>query len=141
MKALLLLALRVTTGGLLVIWGLIKAQAPETAISVSDKYYEGFLSMEALQFPLGAGQIIIGILVIFGLARVIFYPLHALILVVGAAAIWQYIADPLGLYLLTEETRNVLFFPSSTVAIASVILLAFKEYDLLALDKVFDRGK
>jgi len=141
MKALLLLALRVTTGLLLVIWGLIKAMAPEVSQSVSDRYYDGILSMEALQFPLGAAQIILGVLVILGLARMITYPLQALVLVVGAGAIWQYIADPMGLYLLTEETRNVLFFPSSTVAIASLILLAFKEYDILALDKLFDRDE
>jgi len=109
MKALLLLALRITTGALLIIWGSIKAFA-------SDKYYSGALSENTLQTPMGLAQIALGALVILGLFRRITYSAQAIVLVVGAAAIWKYIADPLGLYLMTEETRQVLFFPSSTVA-------------------------
>lgn len=77
----------------------------------------------------------IGLLVCLGLLRKIAYPLQAAILVLGALAIWKYILDPLGLYLLTEETRQVLFFPSFCVAVASVILIAFKDEDTLALDR------
>ncbi len=135
MKAALLLALRVSTGSLLIIWGSIKAFAPEIAIHVSDKYYDGAISENALQTPLGLAQITLGVLVILGLFRRIVYALQAVVLVVGALAIWKYILDPLGLYLLTEETRQVLFFPSSTVAIASLILLAFREYDTLSADR------
>ena len=72
-------------------------------------------------------------LVILGIFRQIVYPLQALVLGAGAMAIWKYLLDPLGLYLLTEETRQVLFFPSSTVFAASIILLAFKDYDTLSL--------
>ena len=61
-------------------------------------------------------------------------------LVGGALAIWKYLLDPLGLYLLTEETRNILFFPSTTVAIATLILIVFREYDTLSLDRVLKRG-
>jgi putative oxidoreductase len=136
MKALLLLALRITTGALLIIWGSIKAFAPETAIHVSDKYYSGVLSENTLQTPMGLAQIALGALVILGLFRRITYSIQAIILVVGAAAIWKYIADPLGLYLMTEETRQVLFFPSTTVAIASLILLAFLDEDGLSLDRL-----
>jgi putative oxidoreductase len=139
MKALLLLALRITTGALLIIWGSIKAFAPEAAIHVSDKYYNGALSDSALQTPMGLAQIALGALVILGLFRRITYSAQAIILVVGAAAIWKYIADPLGLYLMTEETRQVLFFPSTTVAIASLILLAFLDEDRLSLDRLLFR--
>jgi uncharacterized membrane protein YphA (DoxX/SURF4 family) len=135
MKPLLLLLLRISTGLLLVIWGLIKAKAPEAAIGVSDKYYGGVLSAEALQAPLGWGQALLGLLVILGVFRVVTYPLQAAVLVGGAAAIWKYLADPFGLYLLNEETRQVLFFPSTTVAVASLILLAFRSDDRLALDR------
>ena len=72
--------------------------------------------------------------------RVVVYPLQALVLVGGALAIWKYLLDPLGLYLLTEETRNILFFPSTTVAVASLILIAFREYDALSLDRMFRRS-
>ncbi|MEL6212852.1 MAG: hypothetical protein AAFQ96_04615 [Pseudomonadota bacterium] len=137
MRALVLFLLRVTTGGLLIIWGLIKATAPEAAQRVSDTYYSGYLSAEALQFPLGAAQVILGVLVILGLMRVVVYPLQAIVLGLGAAAIWQYLADPLGLYLLTAETRQVLFFPSSTVFAASLVLLAFGRDDAIAIDTLF----
>ncbi|VAW01986.1 hypothetical protein MNBD_ALPHA05-707 [hydrothermal vent metagenome] len=139
MKALLLLALRITTGALLILWGSIKAFAPETAIHVSDKYYSGALSENTLQMPMGLAQIALGALVILGLFRRITYSAQAIVLVVGAAAIWKYIADPLGLYLMTEETRQVLFFPSTTVAIASLILLAFLDEDGLSLDRLLFR--
>ena len=60
-------------------------------------------------------------------------------LVVGALAIWQYLIDPLGLYLLDEETRQILFFPSTTVAIASLIMIVFKSDDHIALDNLLFR--
>ncbi|WP_411819086.1 hypothetical protein ABFZ85_08720 [Hyphococcus formosus] len=139
MKAGLLLALRTTTGLLLVIWGSIRAFSPDTALRISDKYYSGSLSVETLQMPLGLAQMALGILVVVGLFRFVVYPLQAIVLVISALAIWKYLLDPLGLFLLTEETRNVLFFPSTTVAVATLIILAFKEYDTLALDRVFKR--
>lgn len=141
MKPILLLAVRASTGALLIIWGLIKAIAPDTAIHVSDKYYSGALSAEALQAPIGWAQIALGALVILGLFRHIVYPLQAAVLVVGALAIWKYLVDPLGLFLLNEETRQVLFFPSTTVAIASLILLGFREFDTLTLDRALLRRK
>lgn len=139
MKALTLLSLRITTGLLLVIWGLIKLAAPKTAIGVSDRYYDGLLSAEALQTPLGAAQAVLGLLVILGFMRKIIYPIQAVVLGFGVFSIWQYILDPFGLYLLTEETRQVLFFPSTTVFIASLVMLAFKDDDTLSLDGIFKR--
>jgi uncharacterized membrane protein YphA (DoxX/SURF4 family) len=140
MKSILLLALRVSTGGLLIVWGLIKAKAPEAAIGVSEKYYGGLVSAEALQAPLGWAQVALGLLVILGLMRRVVYPLQAIVLVGGALAIWKYLVDPLGLYLLNEETRQVLFFPSTTVAVAALILLAFKGEDRLAVDRLLFRA-
>lgn len=139
MKAALLLALRTTTGLLLVIWGSIRAFSPETSMRISDKYYSGTLSFDSLQMPLGIAQMALGVLVVLGLFRVVVYPLQAAVLVISSLAIWKYLLDPLGLYILTEETRSVLFFPSTTVAVATLIILAFKEYDTLALDRVFKR--
>ena len=74
-----------------------------------------------------------------GLFRAVVYPLQALVLVGGALAIWKYLADPLGLYLMTPETKNTLFFPSTTVAIASLIIIAFREYDRFAIDRLLSR--
>lgn len=139
MKSILLLLLRITTGALLIIWGLIKVMSPENAIGVSDRYYGGLLSAEALQPLLGWAQVALGVFVILGLLRMITYPLQALVLVAGALVIWQYILDPFGMYLVAEESRRILFFPSSTVAVASLIMLAFKSDDTIALDNILFR--
>lgn len=136
MKAALLLALRATTGLLLVIWGVLKIAEPDHAIRISDKLYAKAISAAALQTPLGIAEIILGVLVVLGLARRVVYPAQALILCFGGLALWKYLLDPLGYWLLTAETRNYLFFPSSTIAVASLIMLAFREYDTLALDRV-----
>lgn len=136
MKAISLLLLRITTGLLLVIWGSIKIGAPDAAIGVSNKYYDGLLSAVDLQTALGAGEIALGALVILGLLRAISYTLQFLVLALGAAAIWEYIADPLGLYLMTRETAQVLFFPSTTVVVAALILLVFRNEDTITLDRV-----
>lgn len=134
MKAVSLLLLRVTTGLLLVIWGLIKIGAPDAAIGVSDKYYGGLLSEAGIQMALGVAEVLLGLLVVLGLFRMIVYPLQFAVLLIGAGAIWNYIVDPLGLYLMTRETANVLFFPSTTVAVASLVMLVFRSEDTLSLD-------
>ncbi|MEM9170597.1 MAG: hypothetical protein AAGC56_13210 [Pseudomonadota bacterium] len=139
MKAITLLLMRISTGLLLVIWGGIKVMAPTTAIAVSNKYYGGAISEAAFQTPLGAGQMLLGALVILGLLRRVVYPLQAIVLGAGLLAIWKYIADPLGLYLLTPETRQVLFFPSTTVFFAALAVMAFRSDDRLALDELFVR--
>lgn len=140
MKAVLLFALRATTGALLIIWGVLRVMTPQTAVGLSEKYYGGMISADALIMPLAYGQIALGALVILGLLRVVIYPLQAIVLVGGAAAIWKYLADPLGLYLLTPETNKLLFFPSTTVAVASLIIIFFKEYDAIALDRLLTKG-
>lgn len=139
MKAALLLLLRASTGLLLAIWGAIKAFAPESAIHVSDKYYAGALSEASLQAPLGWAQIALGLLVVLGLFRRVVYPLQAAVLLIGTLAIWKYLVDPLGLYLLDEQSRQVLFFPSTTVAVAAFVLIAFRSDDALALDRLLFR--
>ena len=139
MKAISLLLLRLSTGLLLVIWGMIKLMAPTAAVGVSNKYYFGLLSSADLQTPLGAAEVLLGAAVVMGLFRRIVYPMQSLVLGLGVAAIWKYIADPFGMYLLTAETRQVLFFPSSTVLFASLALMAFREYDAITLDAAIQK--
>lgn len=134
MKSISLLIMRLGTGLLLVIWGMIKIMAPVNAIGVSDKYYGGIVSMEALQMPWGILQVAIGLAVVIGLFRKIIYPVQALMLGIGLLPLWKYILDPLGLYLLTEETRQVLFFPSLAVFAGTLVLLAFRSDDTISLD-------
>ncbi|MBL4854980.1 MAG: hypothetical protein JKY25_12190 [Robiginitomaculum sp.] len=119
----------------------MKFKAPEAAIGVSDKYYGGVLSAEGLQMPLGIAQIILGLLVCVGLFRKFVLPVQAVVLGLGLAAIWQYIADPLGLYLLDETSRNLLFFPSLCVFAAALAQIAFKQDDNWSLDAVLASRK
>lgn len=141
MKAATLLFMRVSTGILLVLWGLIKLVMPAASIGVSEKYYGGVVSANMLQAPWGAFQVAVGLLVILGLFRRVAYPLQALILCLGAAAIWKYLIDPFGMYLFaSQDDSNLLFFPSLAVAAATLVLWAFKDDDKLALDIKLKRG-
>ncbi len=139
MKAASLLFLRVATGLLLVLWGLIKLAEPAAAIGVSNKYYGGVVSMELIQAPWGALQVLTGLLVILGLLRRIVYPLQAAMLCLGALAIWKYLLDPFGMYLLSRDDSQILFFPSLCVAAATLVIWAFRDEDRLSLDARFGR--
>jgi uncharacterized membrane protein YphA (DoxX/SURF4 family) len=90
--------------------------------------------MEAPQIAFGAIEVGIGALVILGLFRRVVYPLQALILVPGTLLLWRYLLDPLGLYLMSKEDSQILFFPSITVAAACLVLLAFREEDRISID-------
>ena len=67
--------------------------------------------------------------------------LQALILIPGAIVLWRYLLDPLGLYLLDRESSQILFFPSITIAAATLVLLAFRDEDRWSLDhRLMARG-
>jgi len=140
MKALSLFLLRLSTGGLLVWWGLLRLLKPATGPSLSGKYYNNLLEGEQVQMVLGGAEVVLGALIIIGLLRVIVYPIQALFLGVSTLFIWKHLVDPLSLFLWEEGTRaNLLFFPSSTVFFATLILLAFKEFDEFSLDRILRR--
>lgn len=133
-KALSLLLLRIGTGLLLVLWGSLRIMSPEAGPGLANKYYGGLLDLQAIQIAFGAAEVAIGALVVLGLFRRIAYLLQALILVPGTLMLWRYLLDPLGQYLLDEESSQILFFPSITVAAATLVLLAFRDEDRLSLD-------
>ncbi len=137
MKAWTLLCTRVSTGLLLLIWGAIKIAAPDKAKGVSEKYYGGIVSADEIVLLMGVGQIAVGVLVMLGLFRKYVYPAQAFILGVGLLAIWQYILDPLGMYLAGDP--KPLFFPSTTVFFATIIMLLYKDDDTLSLDNKIAR--
>ena len=66
MKAVTLLFLRITTGMLLVVWGTNKLLKADLGKALSEKYYSGLLSADALQMPLAAGEVALGALVVLG---------------------------------------------------------------------------
>jgi uncharacterized membrane protein YphA (DoxX/SURF4 family) len=133
-RALSLLFLRLSTGLLCVIWGLIRIGEPKAGMGVNSKYYGGISASETAQYVWGAFLLIVGALTILGLFRKYAYPLQAAILCVGALAIWKYLLDPLGRYLLDRESSQVLFFPSLGMAAATLVLIAFRSDDAYALD-------
>ena len=140
MKAWSLLFMRVSTGLLCVIWGLIRVGEPAIGAQVNSKYYGGILSSAAAQYAWGGFLLLVGLLTIAGLFRRYVYPAQAVILCVGALAIWKYLLDPLGLWLLDRESAQVLFFPSLGIAAATLVLLAFRDEDHIALDVKLKRG-
>ncbi len=135
LKPWLLLLLRIGTGLLLVVWGTLRVTSPAAGPGLAGKYYSGMLDQQALQLGYGAAEILIGAFVVLGLFRRIVYPLQALILIPGAILLWRYLLDPLGWYLLDAESSQILFFPSITLAAASLVLIAFRDDDRLALDR------
>lgn len=137
MKAISLLMLRIATGLLCLVWGVIRAGKPAVGAVVNAKHYGGILSSTAAQRAWGAMLIVVGLLVVLGLMRRFSYPLQAVILCTGALAIWRHLVDPLGMWLLDHETAQVLFFPSLGMAAATVVLIAFREEDRYALDAKF----
>jgi uncharacterized membrane protein YphA (DoxX/SURF4 family) len=132
-----LLLLRVGTGLLLVLWGALRVISPEAGPGLADKYYSGLLGIQTLQIAYGIAEIVIGALVVLGLFRRLAYPLQALILVPGALMLWRYLLDPLGAWLMSREDSQILFFPSIAVAAATLVLIAFRDFDRLSLDAYF----
>lgn len=140
MKAWSLLFMRVSTGLLCVIWGLIRVGQPAIGAQVNGKYYGGILSGTTAQYLWGSFLLIVGLLTILGLMRRFVYPAQAAILCVGALGIWKYLLDPLGLWLLDRESAQVLFFPSLAMAAATLVLIAFRDDDRIALDIKLNRA-
>ena len=134
-KAAALLILRIGTGLLLILWGALRVLSPAAGPGLATKYYGGFLDLQSLQVGYGIAEVIIGLLVVVGLFRRIGYPLQALILVPGALILWRYLLDPMGMYLLDKEHSQILFFPSITIAAATLVLLAFQDEDRWSLDR------
>jgi len=135
-KAATLLLLRLGTGLLLILWGGLRIISPAAGPGLATKYYGGLLNLQSAQIGFGVAEVIIGLLVVVGLFRRVSYVLQALILVPGTLILWRYLLDPLGMYLLDKESSQILFFPSLTVAAATLVLLAFRDQDRWSLDQM-----
>jgi len=135
-KAASLLLLRTGTGLLLILWGALRVFSPTAGPGLAAKYYNGFLDLQSFQIGFGAAEVLIGLLVVGGLFRRVAYVVQALILVPGAIVLWRYLLDPMGMYLLDKESSQILFFPSITIAAATLVLIAFRDEDLWSLDRL-----
>lgn len=134
-----LLIMRIGTGGLLIVWGLVRVIGGK-GVGLADKYYAGVGSNEMLQLAYGWAEVALGVLVVLGLFRKYTLIGSALILVGGALPIWRHFLDPFGRYLFANpDSANILFFPSLTVAGAALALIALRQHDTLALDNLFGK--
>jgi uncharacterized membrane protein YphA (DoxX/SURF4 family) len=112
MQAIALLLMRISTGLLLVMWGYIKVFFPAGSIGVSDKYYFGLISAEALQLPLGVLEIVLGLAVVVGFLRFVTFPAQAVVHGLTLLFLLPYIGDPFGMWFRTGgQPTDILYFP------------------------------
>ena len=131
MKRWGLFLLRVTTGWLLVLWGIDKFQDVAHGQAVAEQYYFGVGTQAAVQHVFGALEILLGALVVLGLWRRWAYPVMLAVLLVTAVGVWRSILDPWGWFL---EGSTVLFYPSAIIAAGALLLWGTIDEDRMALD-------
>ncbi len=137
MKRWGLFALRVSTGWLLVLWGLDKIVNVEHGVAVADSFYLGIGSNAFFLYVFGAAETLLGVLVVLGLWRRRTYPVMFLILAVTAAAVWQSVLDPWGWFM---EGSQVLFYPSIITAAGAAVLWGTMDEDGMTLDARMSTG-
>ncbi|WP_419950384.1 DoxX family protein [Candidatus Palauibacter sp.] len=131
MKRWGLLLLRVSTGWLLVLWGLDKLVNVEHGQRVAESFYLGLGSQAIVQNVLGVLEAILGLFVVVGLWRKLAYPVTFVVLLITALAVWKSIIDPWGWFL---EGSQVLFYPSLIVFAGAMVLWGTMDEDELTLD-------
>ena len=130
MKAPALLLLRLSLGLLMLVWGADKLVNPAHGVAVAEHFYLGLLGSASLMPLLGGLQLLLGALVLLGIARRWSYP--ALLAVTGATllGVWRSVIDPWGWWL---EGANALFFPSLIIFAGVLVLIAFRDEDRLVV--------
>lgn len=137
MKRWGLFLLRVTTGWLLVMWGLDKLVNVEHGQAVAETFYFGIGTQAGVLNVLGVLQIILGALVVLGLWRRRTYPVAFVILLITALGVWRSIIDPWGWVL---EGSQVLFYPSAIIAAGALLLWGTIDEDEMTLDAKVGAG-
>ncbi|MBA3670706.1 MAG: DoxX family membrane protein [Gemmatimonadaceae bacterium] len=128
-RALSLMFLRFSLGALMIVWGLDKFVNPAHGVLVATKFYFG-LPMHSFMPLWGVLQLALGSLVILGLARRIAYPTLAVATGLTMVGVWRSILDPWGWML---KGSNALFFPSLIIFAGALLLIAFRDDDVLVL--------
>lgn len=132
MKAISLFLLRFSTGIYLALWGIDKITNAAHTANLSDRFYGGLLSTESIIPALGVLQVVVGLLVMLGLFRKISYYAQLAWYGIGIVPIIGYILDPFAKYLV--DTGHLTWFPSTTLLVASWVIIVFKEDDTISLD-------
>lgn len=113
----------------MLVWGMDKFADPAHGVLVAEKFYFGL--PERSFIPVwGVLQLALGTMVILGLALRITYPVLAAATGLTMVGVWRSIVDPWGWML---EGSNVLFFPSLIIFAGALLLIAFRDDDVLVL--------
>ena len=131
MKAWSLFLLRVSTGLLLVFWGLDKLVNVEHSVGVAERFYLGVGAAIWFLNAFGVIEILLGVLVVVGKWRRFAYPAMLAIFTVSGLSVWKSIVDPWG---WVFEGTNALFYPSLIIFAGALVLWGFREHDTIALD-------
>ena len=137
MKSWGLFLLRVTTGWLLVLWGIDKFQDVAHGQAVAETFYFGIGTQAMMLKLFGAAEILIGALVVLGLWRKRVYPVMFAVLLITAIGVWKSIVDPWGWFL---DGSQVLFYPSAIITAGALVLWGLLDEDGMTLDAVLGRG-
>lgn len=129
-KAWTLLGLRLSLALLMIVWGADKLVNPGHGAAVADRFYGGILAGQSIMPVLGSLQILLGLGVGLGTLRRYTYLALAVVTGVTLIGVWRSILDPWGWYL---ENTNALFFPSLTIFLAALVLIAHKDEDTVRL--------
>ena len=131
MKRWGLLLLRVSTGWLLVMWGLDKFLDVEHGQRVAESFYLGIGSQAIAQNVFGGLEVLLGLFVVAGLWRKRAYPVTFVVLLITALAVWKSILDPWGWVL---EGSQVLFYPSIIIFAGAMVLWGTMDEDEMTVD-------
>ncbi len=131
MKRWGLFLLRVSTGWLLVLWGLDKIVNVEHSQRVAETFYLGIGSQALFLNFFGVLETILGALVVIGLWRSKTYPLMFLVVLVSGLSVWKSIIDPWNWFM---EGNNVLFYPSLIILAGAMTLWGLSDQDTLTID-------
>ena len=131
MKRWGLLLLRVSTGWLLVMWGLDKFLNVEHGQRVAESFYLGIGAQAVVQNVLGGLEILLGLLVVAGLWRKRAYPVTFVVLLITALAVWKSILDPWGWVL---DGSQVFFYPSIIIFAGAMVLWGTMDEDEMTVD-------
>lgn len=131
MKRWGLFLLRVSTGWLLVLWGIDKLVNVDHSVRVAETFYFGIGAQRVLLNAFGVVEALIGVCVVLGVWRRRLYPVMTALLAVTAIGVWRSILDPWGWVL---EGSNVLFYPSLIILAGALVLWGTIDEDALALE-------
>jgi putative oxidoreductase len=132
LRPVALLALRVSLGLLMLVWGADKFANPQHGMQVAEHFYFGLPLGRGIMPLLGAAQVALGLVVVAGVARRVAYPALAAVTGITLLGVWRSVVDPWGWYL---QGTNALFFPSLIVFAGVLVLLAFRDEDRLVLGR------